>query len=46
MLRIRAIAPGRSSSFCDSGRLLPSTSETVWKRLRASGVSSSGTRPK
>ena len=38
--------PGRFNSLDASGSFLPSTSETVTKRERASGVSSSGTRPK
>jgi hypothetical protein len=39
-------APGRVISFCASGSLRPSTSETAQNLLRASGVSSSGTSPK
>ena len=39
-------APGRASSFRDSGSLRPSTSETGDEARRASGVSSSGTSPK
>ena len=43
---IRSSAPGRARSFRESGSLRPSTSETVSNRLRASGVSSSGTSEK
>ena len=46
MLRIRRTAPGRARSLRASGSLRPSTSETVENRLRASGVSRSGTSPK